>query len=467
MSKMKKYIYLLTIAVFTLIVVSCSKFVEGYDVSPNSPTDVSIPLLLSSTEMGLETSYTGTLARTSSIFVQQMAGVQFQMLDIASYTLREGDNINDWNNIYDLVLQPCNDIIRRAGTENPYYAGIAKVIKAMALGIATDFWGDVPAREAGTGIWDGNLTPKFDTQSDVIVYIQELLADALTNFSASEADNIIIPGADDIMLQGDIAIWENVTKILQARYANRLSKRDAQGSATRAINFLQGVDNIGDLMAVYGEASNESNQWFAFENTRADYLKTGEFMVNLLQTNNDPRLEFYVAPNASDEYVGASANTTSPDLTASPIGPYIASATAPIPLVTYTEALFIRAEANFRLNNLADAASDYNDAVLSSVLTVTQEDAPPAFVTNFASETAGTITLRKIMEQKYLALFINVEAWSDWRRTGFPILTPNPNGGNGGTAIPRRFPTVQEERNYNGQNAVIVQDIYAPVWWDQ
>lgn len=462
--EMKKNIFII-LTLLAISVVSCEKFVKNYDVSPNSASTVTLPLLLSSTEMGLESSYTGTLARTSGILVQQLMGTQFQMLDVASYSLKEGDNINDWNNIYDLIVQPCNDMIERAGDKNPYYLGIASVIKAMGLGLATDFWGDVPASEAGQGIITGNLTPKYDTQQDVITYVQQLLSDALTSFAAKPADNIIVPGSDDFMLGGDIARWINVTKILQARYANRLSKINPTGSATTALNFLQGVTDLGDLKAVYGAATNENNQWFQFETQRANYLKVGKFLVDMLIANNDPRLPFYVALNSKGQYVGASPDSDSPDTQASAVGPYIAGEASPIPLVTYTEALFIQAEANFRLNNLALAASAYNNAVKSSILMVTGTNPPAGFVTTFASETAGTITLQKIMGQKYLALFTNVESWSDWRRTGYPVLTPNPHGAGGGTAIPRRLPTVQDERTYN-PNAIIVSDIFSRVWWD-
>lgn len=446
-------------------VVSCEKFVENYDVSPNSASTVTLPLLLSSTEMGLEASYTGTLARTSGMLVQQLMGTQFQMLDISSYSIKEGDNINDWNNIYDLIVQPCNDMIVRAGDNHPYYLGIARVLKAMGLGLATDFWGDVPASEAGNGIITGNLTPKYDTQQDVLTYVQKLLSDALTNFAASSSDNITEPGSDDFMMGGNIAGWINVTKILQARYANRLSKKDPTASATAALTFLQGVADVGNLNAVYGPATNENNQWFQFETQRANYLKAGKFMVDLLKANNDPRLPFYVGLNSNNQYVGASSDSDSPDAQASPVGPFIAGEASPIPLVTYTEALFIQAEAYLRLNNPALAASFYNNAVKSSILMVTGTNAPAGFNTNFASETAGTITLQKIMVQKYLALFTNVEAWSDWRRTGFPALQPNPHGAGGGTSIPRRFPTVQDERTYN-PNAIVVSDIFSRVWWD-
>jgi hypothetical protein len=464
--EMKKYLIILVAALLTIAVGSCEKFVQGYDVSPNSATTATLPLLLSSTEMGLQASYTGTLARVSGILTQQLAGAQFQMLDIASYSLKEGDNINDWNNIYDLVVQPCNDMIQRAGEKNPYYLGIAKVIKALGLGLATDYWGDVPANEAGMGFITGNLTPKYDAQTDVIIYMQQLLSDAITSFGANASDNILTPGADDFMLGGDVSKWTNIAKITKARYANRLSKIDPQGSATSALGFLQGTGNLGDLMATYGPATNENNQWYQFETQRADYLKAGKFLVDMLTVNNDPRLAFYFAKNAGGSYTGSSADSDAPDLSASAVGPFIASPASPIPLVTYTEALFIAAEANLRLNQNAVAATAYNNAVLTSINLVTGANPSPAFITAFASETAGTITLQKIMVQKYIAMFTNVEAWADWRRTGFPVLTPNPNGAGGGTAIPRRFPTVQDERTYN-PNAVVVSDIYAHVWWDK
>jgi hypothetical protein len=219
-------------------------------------------------------------------------------------------------------------------------------------------------------------------------------------------------------------------------------------------------------MAVYGSATNENNQWYQFETQRANYLKTGKFMVDMLQTNNDPRLPFYVALNSDGLYVGATADSDSPDTKASAVGPFIAGTASPIPMVTYNEALFITAEADFRLNKKAEAAAAFNSAVISAVRMVISANPSPAFVTAFASETATTITLQKIMVQKYLALFTNVEAWADWRRTGFPALTPNPHGAGGGTAIPRRFPTVQDERTYN-PNAVVVSDIFARVWWDK
>ncbi len=88
----------------------------------------------------------------------------------------------------------------------------------------------------------------------------------------------------------------------------------------------------------------------------------------------------------------------------------------------------------------------------------------PVYLAANANETETTITLEKIMTQKYIAMFSQPEVWSDWRRTDLPKLTPNPNGNV--AAIPRRLPTAQSERLYN-TNAPVNTDILKPVWWDE
>jgi hypothetical protein len=72
---------------------------------------------------------------------------------------------------------------------------------------------------------------------------------------------------------------------------------------------------------------------------------------------------------------------------------------------------------------------------------------------------AGSLTLNLIMTQKHLALFMEPELFNDWRRTGFPALTPN-----AGSQIPRRFPYPQQELNLNSNTPQAT--IYSKVAWD-
>jgi hypothetical protein len=70
------------------------------------------------------------------------------------------------------------------------------------------------------------------------------------------------------------------------------------------------------------------------------------------------------------------------------------------------------------------------------------------------------LTTGMIHTQKYLHLwpYGSVEAYAEWRRTGYPTLT-NPFD------VPRRFPYPQNEISGNAEN---VPDVtaYNGVWWD-
>jgi hypothetical protein len=429
----------------------CSKFVEGYDVSPNSPSEVSLALLLAGAEVSTLNTYTGQLARYSAVITQQQKGVDFQYGEIENYIITESSIDNEWQQIYNRGIVNTQDMITQAGDNHRIYRGIARVLRSMNLGIATDFWGDVPNTEAGRGLQgEANFNPKYDDQQSIIRDIQTTLDAAIADLGSDASDpvvNKLVPGSDDILFGGNAARWANVARILKARYANRLSKRDSGGSASTALAALDaaygaGFDGSGDLMALFANAAPEWNQWYAFNDTRAGYMVTGPTFLTHL--GGDPRLPLYV-----------SADSTV-------LGDYYGSPASPLPMVTYFEAKFIESEAALRAGNADRAATAYNEAITANLTKLGVADA--AYLAANATETAGTITLEKIMNQKYIAMFTQPEVWTDWRRTGFPTLTPNAGANIAG--IPRRMPTAQNERLYNN-SAVINVDLLNPVWWDQ
>jgi len=80
--------------------------------------------------------------------------------------------------------------------------------------------------------------------------------------------------------------------------------------------------------------------------------------------------------------------------------------------------------------------------------------------------------LEQIMTQKWVHLYLNgFEAWSDWRRTGFPMLTPAINGNI--PTIPRRMGYPTNEKSINGKSyteAVARQgtdNLTTRIWWDK
>ena len=58
---------------------------------------------------------------------------------------------------------------------------------------------------------------------------------------------------------------------------------------------------------------------------------------------------------------------------------------------------------------------------------------------------SGEALLEAIMNEKYKALFLNMQSWSDWRRTGYPSFIDSDNnstecgGTSEGVGVPRRL----------------------------
>ena len=453
---MKKIIALYALLAAVILTSGCKKFVEGYDVSPNDPLDVNLEVLLTGTQVATFSNYTGNLARLPAVLMNQLAGRQFQFEDFQQYVIRESAIDNEFQQLYNGGMINAEVLAEKAGDNNKYYRGIARILKVMNLGLATDMWGDVPNSQALKGlVGETAFSPVYDTQENILRDIQSTLDLAIQDLSSDEASNFKVPGADDLIFGGDPVKWRNAARILKARYYNRLSKRDAAGSATSALTALDAAYADGlagsadDLMAYSGEAANEWNQWYAFEQQRAGYITMNQFFLDLLA--GDPRLPLYASANAGGGFDDQQ-----------PIGPYSGDFDSPLPLVTYFEARFIEAEAAFRAGNKDRAATAYNAAVTANLTKLGVAD--PVFLALKASETALTISLEKIMTQKYVAMFTQPEVWADWRRTNIPALTPNPDGEV--ASIPRRLLTAQSERLYN-TNAVLVTDILKPVWWDE
>ncbi len=64
----------------------------------------------------------------------------------------------------------------------------------------------------------------------------------------------------------------------------------------------------------------------------------------------------------------------------------------------------------------------------------------------------STDKILPIMEQKWVALFVHVESYFDWRRTGYPDLGKNLVNGPQGNKIPVRMGFGDSEKNFNAEN---------------
>lgn len=461
---MKSQIIIKTACLVTctvLLLTGCKKGDEYY-VNPNSPTNATLQTLLTAMEVSTINSYEGDFARTSNILIQHGAGVDGQATQVHVYTLSENQFDNQWGQIYQ-AINTGNILIEKAGSSNPRYRGLAKIFLAFNWGLLTDFWGDVPYTEAISGV----KFPKYDSQEDVLNGIQALLTEAITDLQSAASDNLLLPATDDVIFNGNTTAWIKTAWTLKARYLNRLSNKSTYDATQVLAALANGIaTNADDCMAKHGSSGIENNQWYAFQKQRP-YIKAAKPLVDSMRLRpDDARLSKYFFPTGG-VVTGSPINMVNP--AASVWGAYLFGddpATAvldgnpatPAPLVTNFESLFIKAEALARQGNTADAALALNNAIQASCIKVTGGLFDG---TSIATYTAGNTNISRVMYEKWIAMFGQCEAYHDFRRTGFPRLTPNPNGSI--DSIPRRLPTPATERTAN-PNAP-VPSILLPVWW--
>ncbi len=175
-----------------------------------------------------------------------------------------------------------------------------------------------------------------------------------------------------------------------------------------------------------------------------------------MKASNDPRYLIFVDPTFSDvNGVG--------------MGPYYGNINSPVEFITYDELLFMSAEATLRATgDIATAQTDYQKAIEANMqkLGVSASATATYVAANGTLPATVDAAIAKVASQEYIALYLNPEAWTLWRRTGSPILTPIV-----GSKIPRRFLYPQTEYSYNGANIATVAPnvtLYSPqIFWDK
>ncbi len=461
---MKKIIYITIIAVFLFTGFnSCRKGDDLY-VNPNAPLSATPASMLSACEVGTFNALESGAVRIASIFMQHTSGVNGQMVQPEQYQPIESDMDNYWNTIYPNMLN-CKLIGDNYGDKDPAYRGIGKVLLAMNLGLATDMWGDVPYSEAFQGA-SGNLTPHYDAQESVLNSIQTLLDGAITDLA--NTTNNVTPSGDDFIFGGNTVSWTKIAWTLKARYYMRLSKKAGFDANVVLTDLANGIAaNADNCYAIHGNGGAEGNQWTSFFNNRNGYVVANQTLIDSMGNMTDPRTPYYFDTTYNGNVaLGNVIGNLNPAV--SNWGPYLGGLDAmgnvnqakSIVLVSYAEALFLKAEAEARLSN-ANAVNDLNSAITASIEEVTGA----AFAGTLpVIYTAANTTVHTVILEKWKAMFANpVESYSDYRRTGFPVLMMNPIGLL--PYIPKRLPTPLQERTSN-PNAP-VPSLGTPVWYAQ
>jgi hypothetical protein len=431
-----------TIFLLAMFIISCEKWIDPkINEDPDSVIDVPYNLLLPAVEVDLAYVLGGMdLRGITGMWVQHVTGQARQSATMGkNYNITEADVNNLWGSIYTGDLEDLSIFLQKTGGTNPQARGVGKVLMAFTLGSTTDLWGDIPYTEALLG--NTNLKPKYDTQQSIYTTINTLLTEAIADLGTANSANAIPLGSssNDLIYNGSTTKWIAAARSLRARYAIHLSKKGTVDYTAVLADCAAGISsNSNDFQMAFGTTEANANPLYEFDVQRGDIAPSTTFAA---RAAGDPRLAVFV---------GGGRN----------FGTFYGSISSPVPFMTYVETKFIEAEAQLMKSSpsqtLANAA--YDAAVTASLAKFNITDA--TWLTNNTTGVLGNRSIQNIIEAKYIALFMQTEAYNDFRRTGFPVLVPT-----AGTKVPVRYPYCTDERLYNADNVPQNITIDSPVWW--
>ena len=445
MSRMMKTI---AVAAFAVTASGCSDFLSGekLDSDPNRPTSAEAAQLLTAVQVNSYYILNGHAARVLAMWMQQMAGTDRQYRGYDQYSITEG-LFTEYSSAYTGGgLIDIRTIQADAeATGNQILGGIAKVWEALVMGFVADMYGDAAYSQSIDG--NTNPTPILDSQGDIYAALQLVLDDAIADLTSGQG------GVDrDLSLGGDPDAWIGVARTLKARLylhtaeVNQAAYQQALAQLCTGATLntcTRGItSSAGDLNEYHSGSSGEENIWWQFiARDRDSYMRPGKFLVDLMNTRNDPRRSEYLQLNDAGVYGGAAPGEGLDAVKHSNLGLTRLDPAYHQPIVTYQEALAIIAESASRTNNitLARAALDALRATYGG--------------SAVGAGLSGTALLTRILEEKYVALFQNFEVFNDWKRTCYPNLVPA-NQTYGGT-IPARFTYPIAERTSNPDNVPV------------
>lgn len=465
--------------ILALFSAACSKeALNEIDTNPNIISDAPLSALLPAAQMTVVQRVVGSLSIVSGYasehtnFTGINTATNLQVGTASSFSVSGGNN---WTSGFQ-AIRYFNDIRNIANTQQRTgYAAIADIMTAYTMSLLVDAYGDIPFKEAGQ---EGIIQPKFDVAQDLYTEMQKLL-DAGIQKCDQATTAVSRPGNDDLIFKGNMTLWKKTAWGLKARLLNRLSNVNPSESAQQAITAIGNSFASTENFTVTGYQSNPENANPIANNFMnastiviADGIVTA--MKSFLESNEDvladPRANIWftkiggrvVTPPTSRANTDVTLNGT---LYSKPL--YLQNRTSPLPLLTYTELKFIEAEAQLRLSDNAKAYAAYDAAVRSamaqSAIFNPTVALTPAQINTYLARTkvlpgAGRLTLKDIITQKYIFLFVfqSQEAYNDVRRTGLITLN-DPDG----TA--KRFPYPADEitRNANAPQASDFNTVYS------
>lgn len=486
---MKQRIYIAGFLLTMLIASGCKKYlnINSDPDTTQAPSVGSVfPAMLAAIPRGTQFD-----ARYVGKYIQNwltMANANNDVWDTHSYIANSDASGDIWRQTYYGLGKNLDYIIENALKKNQFdYVGAALSLKAYMFQTATDYHGEIIFNDA---FKENTYYFKYDTQDVVYKGVDSLCRVAIKYLEMAEAvksTNTLSFG--DYSYNGDVTKWKRFTYGILARNWNHLSNKasyNADSVIKYCDNSLTGIAD--DFVIPFDASKNDDANFFGPYRDNLTLFRQSNFMVRLLDgttlagttwaENRDPRLPHMLSASADTSgtnnggYRGVDpglgdplsastsgvnfrrrvpvlwADTTIGNPSAATFldnGKYLFKNKAVMPVMTYSEIQFIKAEAQFRKNNLSGAHAAYLNGInahfdfinksysglrgaanifMGSPISSAQRAAYLA--SRNVKQTAGTLTMTDIMLQKYISgwAWNWVETWVDLRRFHYTDIDP-------------------------------------------
>lgn len=368
-------------------------------------------------------------------------------------------------------------------TDEPVPNAVATILKVASLQRVTDAYGPIPYSKVGA---DGEITADFDSQEDVYKLMFSQLDEAIATLTANRTADF--SSLADRIYGGKVENWIKFANSQKLRMAIRISKADpalAKQKAEEAVAHEVGVMTSNADNAMLTLASTNPFEVIMYEYNGGDSRVSAD-ITSYMNGYNDPRRAAMFTQCTFDGggYYGMRTGINIPDgQIAHAYSNYNVATDSKIVIMNAAESAFLRAEGALNGWNMGGTAKElYNegirlsfeqwgvsgaDSYIADNTSTPQGYKDPAGLNSYSGSTSNitiawddadnTRNLERIITQKWLANFpLGIEAWSEYRRTGYPKLMPVVVNNSGGTVSSergaRRLAYPQEERTNNAEN---------------
>ncbi|WP_304236960.1 SusD/RagB family nutrient-binding outer membrane lipoprotein [Jiulongibacter sediminis] len=508
-----KKLTLSALAVFSLASCDEQELID-LNVNKNAPTDVDMRYLLAYGQLRVAGSryeswrtnliYSSTMIQHNASLQGYWSGDKYYYNAQYSGAYWESHFPNPIKNLTHVVDKTAGD------PEMANVHAAAQIMRAFDLHRMTDIYGDIPYSQAGRGLdGDENWFPAYDSQENIYQFLVADIKAARDEFS-----NSALPlGNQDVLFQGDITKWKKFANSLLMRIAMRMSEVDpstAQSVFNEAMSngAIDSNDSNAFMPQVLGNGgdTNYNGTSLVFSNQAGgggdNNGKVSKTFMDWMNEHNDPRKmiisggtgnpydpsTWNTDPDAQkglpNGYTSVTITSVNPDFESvheySFVNTEILDLDDPTPFISYAETELMKAEAAVRGWISGDAETYFNNGVRGAMASwsafgveAPSAEAVDAYLAGLDFANASN-KLEMIGEQYWAATYLNhIEAWCNYRRTGFPALTPtsDPNNMTNGT-IPKRLRYYEDEAGSNPASYKAAVDRQGPdlmttsLWWD-